>query len=148
MLRKLLMLTISFGFAQFAIADIATDIGNGVEVEPTTQNAKNDDVIQEDAVVELIQAGVDCVVAVQAVRKTYGLTPLETDSIITAAISSSSTCNTVPLVALYSTGSGLGQAIGPTGTQGIADTGGSGGGSGDDFGNCRTIADCSPVSPN
>ena len=139
MLRKLLILTISFGFAQFAVADIATDIGNGVKVDPTTQNAKDADVIQEDAVEQLIQAGVDCFVAVQTVRKVYRLSPLETDSVINVAMETltsdsnqsndTSICDTAPLVALYSTGSGLGQAIGPTGTQGIADTGGSGGGS-------------------
>ena len=129
MLRKLLILVVSFSFAQFAIADIATDIGNGVKIRPTTQNAKDEDVIQEDAVVGLIQAGVDCVVAVQSVRDVYGLTPLETDSVITAAINSSSTCNTVPLVALYSTGGGLRLAVGPVGTQGIGDVGSSGGGS-------------------
>jgi uncharacterized membrane protein len=86
MLRKLLILTISFGFAQFAVADIASDIGSGVEVEPTTQNAKNDDVIQEDAVEQLIQAGVDCFFAVQTVRKVYRLSPLETDSVINVAM--------------------------------------------------------------
>lgn len=41
MLRKLLMLTVSFGFAQFAIVDIATDIGNGVEVHPTTYKGQD-----------------------------------------------------------------------------------------------------------
>ncbi len=129
MLRKLLILVFSFCLSSFAVADIATDIANGVKVEPTTQNAKNDDVVQEDAAVELIQAGVSCVVAVQSVSNVYGLTPLETDSIITAAIDSSQTCDTAQLVALYSTGSGLGLAVGPVGTQGIGDTGGSGGGS-------------------
>ena len=136
MLRKLLILVFSFCLSSFAVADIATDIGNGVKVEPTTQNAKNDNVVQEDAAVELIQAGVSCVVAVRAVRDVYGLTPLETDSIITAAINTSQNCNTAEILALYSVGSGLGLAVGPTGTQGIGDTGGSGGGGG------------SSVSPN
>jgi hypothetical protein len=129
MLRKLLILMASLCMTQLVVADIATDIGDGVKVHPTTQNAKDADVIQEDAVVELIQAGIDCVVAVQSVSKIYGLTPLETDSVITAAISSSSICNTVPLVALYSTGSGVRLAVGPIGTQGIGNVGGSGGGS-------------------
>ena len=129
MLRKLLILAFSICFVQVAIADIATDIGNGVKVRPTTQNAKDDDIIQEDAVVELILAGIDCVIAVQAVRDIYGLTPLETDSIITAAINIDPKCNTVPLVALYSTGEGLRLAVGPVGTQGLGDVGSSGGGS-------------------
>ena len=129
MLRKLLILAFSICFVQVAIADIATDIANGVKVHPTTQNAKDDDIIQEDAVVELILAGIDCVIAVQAVRDIYGLTPLETDSIITAAINIDPRCNTVPLVALYSTGEGLRLAIGPVGTQGLGDVGSSGGGS-------------------
>jgi len=129
MLRKLLILTFSICFVQVAIADIATDIANGVKVLPTTQNAKDDDVIQEDAVVELILAGIDCVIAVQAVRDIYGLTPLETDSIITAAINIDPRCYTVPLVALYSTGEGLRLAVEPVGTQGLGDVGSSGGGS-------------------
>ena len=128
MLRKLLILVLSFCLSSFAVADIATDIANGVEVNPTTQNAKNDNVVQEDAAVELIRAGVSCVVAVQSVSNVYGLTPLETDSIITAAIDSSQTCDTAQLVALYSTGSGLGLAVGPVGTEGIGDVGSSGGG--------------------
>jgi len=129
MVRKLLILAVSICFVQVAIADIATDIGNGVKVSPTTQNAKDDDIIQEDAVVELILAGIDCVIAVQAVRDIYDLSPLETDSIITAAINIDPRCNTVPLVALYSTGDGLRLAIGSVGTQGIGDVGSSGGGS-------------------
>ncbi|MCK5498149.1 MAG: hypothetical protein KAI77_03060, partial [Gammaproteobacteria bacterium] len=107
MLRKLLILAVSICFAQFAIADIATDIASGVESLPTTQNAKDDNVTAEEAVVQLIQAGVDPVDAVNTVRIVYGLTPLETDSIITAAINVlPPDTNTVPLVALYSTGSG------------------------------------------
>jgi len=129
MLKKILVPVILFCFAQFVIADIATDIASGVKVQPTTENAKDDDVGHEDAVVELIQAGVDCVVAVRSVRDVYGLSPLETDSIITAAINASQSCDTAPLVALYSTGSGLGLAVGPTGTQGLGDVGSSGGGS-------------------
>ena len=129
MLRKLLILVFSFCLSSFAVADIATDIANGVKVEPTTQNAKNDDIVQEDAVVELIQAGVSCVVAVQSVSNVYGLTPLEQDSIITAAINTSQSCNTAEILALYSVGSGLGLAVGPTGTQGLGDVGSSGGGS-------------------
>ncbi len=128
MLRKLLILVFSFCLSSLAVADIATDIANGVEVEPTTQNAKNDDVVQEDAVVELIQAGISCVVAVHAVSNVYGLTPLERDSIITAAINTTQICDTAQLAALYSVGSGLGLAVGPVGTQGIGDIGGSGGG--------------------
>jgi len=129
MVRKLLILAVTICFVQVAIADIATDIGNGVKVHPTTQNAKDDDIIQEDAVVELILAGIDCVIAIQAVRDIYDLSPLETDSIITAAINIDPRCNTVRLVALYSSGSGLGLAVGPVGTQGLGDTGSSGGGS-------------------
>ncbi len=128
MLRKLLILVFSFCLSSLAAADIATDIANGVEVDPTTQNAKNDDVVQEDAVVELIQAGISCVVAVHAVSNVYELTPLERDSIITAAINTTQICDTAELVALYSVGSGLGLAVGPVGTQGIGDIGGSGGG--------------------
>ena len=129
-LRKLSILVVSFCFSPFAVADIATDITNGVESLPTTQNAKDDNVTAEDAVVQLIQAGVDPVEAVETVRIVYGLTPLETDSVITAAIKALPPgTNTVPLVALYSTGSGLRLAIGSDGRQGIGNTGGSGGGS-------------------
>ena len=130
MVRKLLILSVSICFVQVAIADIATDIASGVESLPTTQNAKDDNVTAEEAVVQLIQAGVDPVDAVNTVRIVYGLTPLETDSIITAAINVlPPDTNTVPLVALYSTGSGIRLAIGLVGTQGIGDVGGSGGGS-------------------
>ena len=142
MLRKLLILAFSFCLSSSVVADISTDIADGVEVNPTTQNAKNDNVTAEDAVAQLIQAGVDPVDAVITVRIVYGLTPLETDSVITAAINAlSPDANIVPLVALYSTGSGLGLAVGSAGTQGIGDTGSSGGGT------CVTPSDC-PVSPN
>ena len=141
MLRKLLILVFSFCLSSLAVADIATDIASGVEVDPTTQNAKNDNVVQGDAVVELIQAGVSCVAAVQSVSNVYGLTALEKDGIITAAINSSETCDTAELVALYSTGSGLGLAVGSVGAQGIGDVGSSGGGT------CVIPSDC-PISPN
>ncbi len=129
MLRRFLVTGFFVCIAQFAIADIATDIASGVKVIPTTENAKNDNVGHEDAVVELIQAGVNCLVAIRAVREVYGLSSLETDGIITAAINTSQTCDTAQILALYSTGSGLGLAVGPSGTQGLGDVGSSGGGS-------------------
>ena len=126
-LSKLLILLVSLSFSQFAAADIATDIADGVKTRLATQTAKDDNVTAEDAVVELIKAGVNPVDAVVTVRDVYGLTPLETDNIITAVINALPPgANTTPLVALYSTGGGLRLAIGPVGTQGIGDVGGSG----------------------
>jgi len=155
MYRTLIALVVSLTLSAPAVADIASDLASGVKVQPTTQNAKNDDIVQETTVEELIQAGVPCVIAVESVRNVYNLTPLETDSIITIALnveavceSGSSECEnvaricpTLPLLALYSTGSGLEQAVGPAGTKGISDTGSSGGGP------CPGETRCS-VSPN
>ena len=155
MLRKLLVPLVLICFSQFAVADIASDIASGVKVIPTTQNAKNDDIVQETTVEELIQAGVPCVIAVESVRNVYNLTPLETDSIITIAINVEAVCEDgssecvnvarlcpiLPLLALYSTGSGLEQAVGTTGIQGIGELGGSPGGP------CPGETRCS-VSPN
>lgn len=161
MLKKIVIPLSLFCFAQFVVADIATDISNGVGVNPTTQNAKNDNVVQEEAIEELIQAGVNCIIAVQAVRNIYNLSVLETDSIITAAINielvnadqecanvagdnsygCSRICPTKPLIALYSTGMDLDMAIGPSSTRGIGDVGSGGGGS------CLGNVNCS-VSPN
>jgi len=121
MLKKLLILVFSFCLPSLVIADIATDIASGVHVLPTTQNAKNDNVFQEDAVVELIHAGISCVVAIHAVTKIYELTPLERDGIITAVIITTQTCETAKVAALYSAGNGL---------IGIGDIGSSGGGPG------------------
>jgi hypothetical protein len=155
MLKKLLTLVVSFSLSTFAVADIASDIASGVKVQPTTQKAKNDDIVQETTVEELILAGVPCVIAVESVRNVYSLTTLETDSIITIALNVEAVCEdglsecenvaricpTLPLLALYSNGSGLEQAVGSAGTQGIGDTGSSGGGP------CPGETRCS-VSPN
>ncbi len=130
MLRKLLILVISICFAQFAIADIATDISNGVKTRPTTLNAKDADVVAEVAVVELIQSGVDPVDAVITVCNVYRLTPEEMDYITTVAINAlPPDADTVPLITLYSTECGLRLATGSGGTQRIGDVGGSPGGS-------------------
>lgn len=155
MLRKLLTLVVSLSLSTFAVADIASDLASGVKVSPTTQNAKNDDIVQEITVEELILAGVPCVIAVESVRNVYDLTPLETDSIISIALNVEGACEAgtsecenvaricprLPLLALYSNGSGLEQAVGSAGTQGLGDTGSSGGGP------CPGETRCS-VSPN
>jgi hypothetical protein len=155
MYRTLIALVVSLTLSALAVADIASDLASGVKVQPTTQNAKNDDIVQETSVEELILAGVPCVIAVESVRNVYDLTPLETDSIITIALNVEAVCEdgasecknvaricpTLPLLALYSTGSGLEQAVGPAGTKGISDTGSSGGGP------CPGETRCS-VSPN
>ena len=155
MYRTLIALVVSLTLSALAVADIASDIASGVKVQPTTQNAKNDDIVQEITVEELILAGVPCVIAVESVRNVYDLTPLETDSIISIALNVEGVCEdgasecenvaricpTLPLLALYSTGSGLEQAVGSAGTKGIGDTGSSGGGP------CPGETRCS-VSPN
>jgi len=125
-LSKLLILLVSLSFSQFAAADIATDIADGVKTRPATQTAKDSNVTAEDVVVELIKAGVNPVDAVVTVRDVYGLTPLETDNIITAAINALPPGTDIaPLVALYS-------SQGPEGISFIASFSGGG----------------TPVSPN
>ena len=155
MYRTLIALVVSLTLSALAVADIASDLASGVKVQPTTQNAKNDDIVQDTTVEELILAGVPCVIAVESVRNVYDLTPLETDSIITIALNVEAVCEDgasecenvaricprLPLLALYSNGSGLEQAVGSAGTKGIGDTGGSGGGP------CPGETRCS-VSPN
>ncbi len=155
MYRTLIALVVSLTLSALAVADIASDITSGVKVQPTTQNAKNDDIVQDTTVEELILAGVPCVIAVESVRNVYDLTPLETDSIITIALNVEAVCEDgasecenvaricprLPLLALYSNGSGLEQAVGSAGTKGIGDTGSSGGGP------CPGETRCS-VSPN
>ena len=130
MLRKLLILVISTCFAQFAIADIATDIANGVKTSPTTQNAKDSEVTAEEAVVQLIQAGVDPVDAVVTVCNVYALIPLETDYVTTAAINMlPPDADTTPLVAFYSTDCSDKLVVWPGESQRIGDVGGDPGGS-------------------
>ncbi len=141
MLRIFLILVFSLGFSQFAAADIASDIANDVKTRTATQNAKDANLTAEAAVIELIKAGVNPVDAVLAIRDVYGLTPEETDKVISAAINSLPPgSNTTQLVALYSTQGGQRLLVGQIGKQGIGGSGGSGGG---------TLASTgSSVSPN
>ena len=120
MLRIFLILVVSLGFSQFAAADIASDIANDVKTRPATQNAKDANVTAEAAVVELIKAGINPVDAVVTIRDVYGLTPEETDKVISAAINSLPPgANTTPLVALYSATGGQRLLVGQIGKQGI-----------------------------
>ena len=91
--------------------------------------------------VELIKAGVNPVDAVVTIRDVYGLTPEQTDKVISAAINSlPAGTNTKQLVALYSTQGGQRLLVGQIGKQGIGGSGGSGGG---------TLVSTGPsVSPN
>ena len=63
-----------FGAPQLVLANIATDIANGVEPMPATESAKFEGVPPEDAVVQLITEGVEPSESVQIVRIVYGLT--------------------------------------------------------------------------
>ena len=125
-LSKLLILLVSLSFSQFAAADIATDIADGVKTHQATQNAKDSNVTAEDAVVALIAAGINSVEAVAMVSNSYALSPAEKDSVITAAINALPPGTDIaPLVALYS-------SQGPEGISFIASFSGGG----------------TPVSPN
>ena len=131
MLRKLSILVISICFAQFAIADIATDITNGVKIRTTTQNAKDNNVVPEDAAVQLVQAGVDPFIAVVTVCKVYVLIPQETDYVTTAVINAlPPDADTTALVAFYSTDCSDKLVVWPGGSQRIGDVGGDPGGCG------------------
>ena len=72
--KTLLVLIAIFGASQLVLANIATDIANGVEPMPATEGAKSEGVIPEEAVVQLIAEGVESTEAVQIVRIVYGLT--------------------------------------------------------------------------
>jgi len=72
--KTLLVLIAIFGASQLVLANIATDIANGVEPMPATEGAKSEGVIPEDAVVQLVAEGVVSTEAVEIVRIVYGLT--------------------------------------------------------------------------
>ncbi len=72
--KRLLILIAIFGVPQLVLANIQTDIANGVEPFPATEGAKSEGVTPEDATVQLIAEGVESTEAVQIVRIVYGLT--------------------------------------------------------------------------
>jgi len=72
--KTLLVLIAIFGASQLVLANIATDIANGVEPMPATEGAKSEGVIPEDAVVQLIAEGIESAEAVKIVKIVYGLT--------------------------------------------------------------------------
>ena len=63
-----------FWASQLVLANIATDLANGVGPVPATEGARSEGVIPEDAVVQLIAEGVESAEAVQIVKTVYGLT--------------------------------------------------------------------------
>jgi len=74
MIKRLLLLIAIFVAPQFVLANIATDLANGIGPMPATEGAKVEGVRPGDAVVQLITEGVESVEAVEIVRIVYGLT--------------------------------------------------------------------------
>ena len=74
MIRSLILLLTLMGLSQYAMANIATAIAKGIEPLPATEDAKNNGVLPEDAVVQLITGGIETVKAVEIVQVVYGLT--------------------------------------------------------------------------
>ena len=128
--KSLLILITIFGASQTVLANIATDFANGVEPTPATEGAKSEDVLPEDAVVQLIAEGVESTEAVNIVRIVYGLTRICSfsqgiaayDGVVTAALNTlSEDADSSPLRALFShcpptpgTGSGGGPTVSPS----------------------------------
>jgi len=72
-IKRLVLLIAIFAVPQLALANIATDMANGVEPIPATEGAKAEGVLPDDAVVQLITEGIESVEAVEIVRVVYGL---------------------------------------------------------------------------
>ena len=128
--KRLLLIIAIFGVPQLVLANIETDFANGVEPMPATESAKDEGVLPEDAVVQLIAEGVESTEAVEIVRIVYGLTKICSfsqgiaayDGVVIAALNTlSEDADSSPLRALFShcpptpgTGSGGGPTVSPS----------------------------------